>query len=65
MGHAEPFALLCDATADEIDRVICKTNLMFNGTPSVPPNALLPLLAHHFTQAPLNVSNLALYKQFK
>ncbi|VDM42302.1 unnamed protein product [Toxocara canis] len=56
LSHAEPFALLCDAVADEVERVFYKRNVMFNGAPSVPPNALLPLLAHHFTQTSVNDS---------
>ncbi|CAG9531984.1 unnamed protein product [Cercopithifilaria johnstoni] len=42
--QGKAFSLLMNAVADEIDRLIYKSNLMFNGTPTVAPDALIAVL---------------------
>ncbi|VDN02445.1 unnamed protein product [Thelazia callipaeda] len=39
------FSLLLNAVADEVDRLLYKNNLMFNGTPTVAPDALISVLS--------------------
>ncbi|EJD76312.1 hypothetical protein LOAG_16705 [Loa loa] len=49
--QGKAFSLLMNAVADEIDRLIYKSNLMFNGTPAVAPDALIAVLTQQLNHA--------------
>uniref|UniRef100_A0A0R3RSZ9 non-specific serine/threonine protein kinase n=1 Tax=Elaeophora elaphi TaxID=1147741 RepID=A0A0R3RSZ9_9BILA len=49
--QGKAFSLLMNAVSDEIDRLIYKSNLMFNGTPTVAPDALIAVLTQHFNHS--------------
>ncbi|MCP9257963.1 Serine/threonine-protein kinase SMG1 [Dirofilaria immitis] len=49
-ASGKAFSLLMNAVADEIDRLIYKSNLMFNGTPTVAPDALIAVLTQQLNR---------------
>lgn len=54
--RGKAFSLLMNAVADEIDRLIYKSNLMFNGTPTVAPDTLIAVLTQQLNHATIEDS---------
>ncbi|KAL3998360.1 Phosphatidylinositol 3- and 4-kinase family protein [Acanthocheilonema viteae] len=54
--QGKAFSLLMSAVADEIDRLIYKSNLMFNGTPTVAPDALITVLTQQLNHTTIEDS---------
>lgn len=44
-----------NAVADEFDRLIYKSNLMFNGTPTIAPDILIAVLTQQLNNATIEV----------
>lgn len=53
--RGKAFSLLMNAVADEVDRLIYRSNLMFNGTPTVSPDALIAVLTQQLNHATIEV----------
>lgn len=53
--QGKAFSLLMNAVADEVDRLIYKSNLMFNGTPTVAPDALIAVLTQQLNHTVIEV----------
>lgn len=53
--QGKAFSLLMNAVADEFDRLMYKSNLMFNSTPTVAPDALIAVLTQQLNHATIEV----------
>lgn len=53
--QGKAFSLLMNAVADEFDRLIYKSNLMFNGTPTIAPDILIAVLTQQLNNATIEV----------
>ncbi|VDN17770.1 unnamed protein product [Gongylonema pulchrum] len=49
-AEGKAFSLLLSAVANEMDRLLYKSNVMFNGAPTVPPDALISVMAAQLNQ---------------
>ncbi|VDK82872.1 unnamed protein product, partial [Onchocerca ochengi] len=54
--QGKAFSLLMNAVADEFDRLMYKSNLMFNSTPTVAPDALIAVLTQQLNHATIEDS---------
>uniref|UniRef100_A0A915PYZ3 non-specific serine/threonine protein kinase n=1 Tax=Setaria digitata TaxID=48799 RepID=A0A915PYZ3_9BILA len=54
--RGKAFSVLLNAVADEVDRLMYKSNLMFNGTPTVAPDALIAVLTQQLSHATIEDS---------
>uniref|UniRef100_A0A158R632 non-specific serine/threonine protein kinase n=1 Tax=Syphacia muris TaxID=451379 RepID=A0A158R632_9BILA len=67
------FAMLYNSLSDEIDRLLFKSNALYNGTPTVAPNALAVILSHQLkaledakqSNGIMTSKNYFNYKQYK